>query len=141
MTPLQKAAQSVIASITDDEWIEAYEMIGESEDGLEGCYVPDENDKALIKDAVFGLLEHVSTLATQGEQSQATTPVPEGYALVPIEPTEAMVDAYLAANTAYWLRTDELPKTDPSRWRQGTPSDATAESYRAMINAAQGEKP
>ena len=75
-------------------------------------------------------------------QPQATTPaVPDGYALVPIEPTEAMVDAYLAANTAYWLRTDELPKTDPSRWRQGTPSDATAESYRAMINAAQGEKP
>lgn len=62
--------------------------------------------------------------------------VPPGYALVPIEPTPEMVAAYLAANLAYWQRTDELPATNPSKWRQGTPSDATAESYKAMLKAA-----
>ena len=97
--------------------------------------------KGTIEGRLFSLGWQVMPVYLHPPQPQATTPVPEGYALVPIEPTEAMVDAYLAANTAYWLRTDELPKTDPSRWRQGTPSDATAESYRAMINAAQGEKP
>jgi hypothetical protein len=32
---------------------------------------------------------------------------PEGYKLVPIEPTPEMVDAYLKANTAYWERMDQ----------------------------------
>lgn len=64
--------------------------------------------------------------------------VPPGYALVPIEPTPKMVAAYLNANDEYWKRADELP---PSlfKWRNGTPKDATVESYRAMIAAA-GDK-
>jgi hypothetical protein len=61
--------------------------------------------------------------------------IPPGYALVPVEPTTEMVQAYLDANDAYWRRTDQLP-TPPNRWRTGTPKEATAESYRAMLNAA-----
>jgi hypothetical protein len=61
--------------------------------------------------------------------------VPVGYALVPLEPTEDMVKAYLQANNAYWQRTDEMPPP-PNRWRTGRPFEATAESYKAMIAAA-----
>jgi len=37
-----------------DEYIEEYEMLGESEDGRECSYTPNENDKALLKDAFMG---------------------------------------------------------------------------------------
>lgn len=48
------------------------------------------------------------------------------------EVTDAMVDAYLQANDAYWKRTDELP-TPPNKWRTGTPREATRESLRAAL--------
>ena len=59
----------------------------------------------------------------------------DGWKLVPVEPTPEMVAAYLQANDAYWRRTDELPRR-PDKWRTGTPNEATAESYRAMLSAA-----
>lgn len=61
--------------------------------------------------------------------------VPPGMALVPIEPTRAMVEAYLSANSAYWERIDAMP-TKIGVWRNGTPKEATEVSYRAMIAAA-----
>lgn len=39
-----------------DDYIEDYEMVGESEDGRDAIYTPTENDKALLKDAILGLL-------------------------------------------------------------------------------------
>jgi len=39
-----------------DDFIEDYEMHGESEDGSDAIYTPTENDKALLKDAILGLL-------------------------------------------------------------------------------------
>lgn len=68
----------------------------------------------------------------------APAAVPPGYALVPIEPTPEMVAAYLSANTEYWRLVDGFPPKI-GVWRNGTPSQATAESYRAMIAAA-GDK-
>lgn len=65
----------------------------------------------------------------------APAAVPPGYALVPIEPTRAMVEAYLSANSAYWERIDAMP-TKIGVWRNGTPKEATEVSYRAMIAAA-----
>lgn len=62
-------------------------------------------------------------------------PVPDGWVMVPREPTPEMIAAYLAANTQYWAEVDALPRTPVTKWRQGTPSDATRESYRAMIAA------
>lgn len=56
-----------------------------------------------------------------------------GVAIPPApEVTDAMVDAYLKANDAYWKRTDELP-TAPGKWRTGTPREATRESLRAAL--------
>jgi hypothetical protein len=51
------------------------------------------------------------------------------------EVTDEMVTAYLKANDAYWQRTDTAPATDPSRWRNGNPRDATRESLRAALAA------
>ena len=36
------------------EYIDDYEMLGETEDGRDGCYTPNENDKALLFDAFMG---------------------------------------------------------------------------------------
>jgi hypothetical protein len=58
-------------------------------------------------------------------------PAGVGAAAAP-EVTDAMVDAYLQANDAYWKRTDELP-TAPNKWRTGTPREATRESLRAAL--------
>lgn len=50
--------------------------------------------------------------------------------------TPEMVTAYLTANDAYWQRTDTMPSTNPTRWRNGNPRDATAESLRAALAAS-----
>lgn len=65
--------------------------------------------------------------------------VPPGWKLVPVEPTPEMVSAYLDRNDAYWHDCDALP-TPPGTWRTGTPSEATAASYRAMLKAAPSAK-
>ena len=52
--------------------------------------------------------------------------------------TDAMVDAYLKANDAYWKRTDELP-APPDKWRTGTAQEATRVSLAAALQAAQQE--
>ena len=63
------------------------------------------------------------------------TAIPAGFVLVPIEPTPEMIAAYLNANTEYWHATDALPKP-ANKWRTGTPPEATAAGYRAMLSAA-----
>lgn len=39
-----------------DSYVEGYEMLGESEDGRDACYTLDADDRALLKDAIMGLL-------------------------------------------------------------------------------------
>ena len=68
----------------------------------------------------------------------AALSAPPGYVLVPVEPTPEMVAAYLAENDAYWIERDELVPP-PGKWRTGTPAEATARSYSAMIAAAPKE--
>ena len=48
--------QSVPADFetTVREYIDEYEMLGETEDGRDACYTPNENDKALLFDAFMG---------------------------------------------------------------------------------------
>lgn len=88
-------------------------------------------------DALIAELEIANALvkARLSNSAAGAQPVPAGYQLVPMEPTTAMVSAYLEANKAYWERTDELPKP-PHKWRLGTPFDATINSYKAMLAAA-----
>jgi hypothetical protein len=68
--------------------------------------------------------------------SAAPVPVPPGWKLAPVEPTPEMLAAYLVANTNYWKEVDAKPFDATKKWRQGTPSDATRESYKAMIAAS-----
>lgn len=80
--------------------------------------------------AAGNVAEGVAALAASPQPA-----APEGWKLVPIEATPEMVQAYLRANDAYWHRTDALPDK-LGVWRQGTPTEATAESYRAMLAVA-----
>lgn len=50
--------------------------------------------------------------------------------------TDAMVDAYLQANDAYWRDVDALPTDLTKPWRQGTPKEATRFSLAAALTAA-----
>lgn len=68
----------------------------------------------------------------------------EPVALSTLTVTDAMVDAYLEANNAYWHFSDQLP-SKPGVWRNGTPREATKVSLEAALAAsapalqAQGE--
>jgi hypothetical protein len=57
----------------------------------------------------------------------------------PLTVTEAMVDAYLRANTLYWRSTDEI-QCPPGKWRTGSVGEATRVSLEAALAAA-GAKP
>lgn len=65
-----------------------------------------------------------AALAAPAQATQAEAPVV----------TDAMVDAYLKANDAYWKRTDEMPKP-PGKWRAGTVGEATRVSLEAALAA------
>ena len=89
-------------------------------------------------DVPYSVFRQGFTAIEKWKAEQAAPPapaVPPGYALVPVEPTEDMVQAYLDANDLYWKQADELP-TKLGVWRGGTPVKATIASYRAMIAAA-----
>lgn len=55
---VEQAAQPVVDFAAFEaavqEYIEDYEMLGETEDGRDACYTPNENDKALLLDAFMG---------------------------------------------------------------------------------------
>jgi len=74
----QPAGQAVAFDATVDEFLEDYEMIGESEDGRDACYAPTEGEKFLIKDAIAGYLQFVQD-RSQPEQAQHAEPYDEGY--------------------------------------------------------------
>lgn len=54
--------------------------------------------------------------------------------------TEAMITAYLEANDAYWIATDEMPRP-PGKWRTGTPREATRAGLTAVLAAMQKGAP
>ena len=63
-----------------DAFIEDYEMVGETEDGRDACHTPTDGERALIKDAICGLLadtdwdnawgNHLKSLAHPPEAAQ-----------------------------------------------------------------------
>jgi hypothetical protein len=65
------AAQAVARDWTKieaviDGYVDDYEMRGETEDGRDACYTPNDNDRALLRDCIAGLLaepEFVAALA------------------------------------------------------------------------------
>jgi len=55
-----------------DEYIDDYEMLGETEGGADACYTPNENDKALLLDAFMGF--DFSPWVGLGAQPQVAAP-------------------------------------------------------------------
>lgn len=49
--------------------------------------------------------------------------------------TDEMVKAYLAANDKYWHESDAMPRTSPSKFRNGTPAEAVKVSLEAALAA------
>lgn len=50
-----------------DGYVDEYEMRGETEDGRDACYTPNDNDRALLRDCIAGLLsepEFIAAFAT-----------------------------------------------------------------------------
>lgn len=54
-----------------------------------------------------------------------------------VQVTDEMVEAYLAANDQYWRETDAQPATSPSKFRNGTPAEATRVSLIAALAVSQ----
>jgi hypothetical protein len=80
-----------------DAYIEDYEMIGETEDGRDACYSATDGEKAIIKDAIMGLLASDEWDAEWGRliAARASLPRPSG-------PTETLVSALKEKIGVYW---------------------------------------
>lgn len=74
-----------------DEYIEGYEFRGD-----EGDYQPTEQERFLIQDCVAGLMDEVHQMLKRATPQPA---VPEGWKLVPIEPTGQMLKHGTLART------------------------------------------
>lgn len=81
------------------------------------------------------LASHNETLATRVDQLKVAPRVPEGYALVPLEPTDAMIEASCAIRLGRIMRAVR-EQDDPIREHYSDPGKAVAEEYRAMLAAA-----
>ena len=74
----QAKAWDAITEPFIDAFLEDYEMCGEDEIGRDACYLPTENDKALIKDAVMGLLHDAEEQARTQEPSAQAQGIGDG---------------------------------------------------------------
>lgn len=159
MTDLRTAAQALVDRWDTPLWKDA-EHTGKYIDALRqalaaspamteaeerAAFEAEHKNWSLVKTySLYGLISYSEPLleerwlAWQARAALSAPPVPaepDGFKLVPIDPTPEMVSAYLDRNDAYWHDCDALPPP-PGTWRTGTPSEATAVSYRAMLAAA-----
>lgn len=54
-----------------DDFLEDYEMVGESEDGRDACYHPTDGERFLIKDAVMGFLADADAAIAATKRGEA----------------------------------------------------------------------
>ena len=104
------------------EFIEDYEMIGESKDGRDACYRPNERERVLIEDAIHGFL---------ASQESFTPPGGAGGSVVAAHVfTERKPDVihYYAKLTAHGLSLPEgAPLFSTPAAKQGDAKDASPE--------------
>ena len=74
----------------------------------------DHEDAGVVEAAYVAICDYLRT-------------TPEGYLLVPVEPTEAMLQAEIDAVSDYWFDHEEL----------GNGTEATKIGYKAMLAASQ----
>ena len=69
-----------------DEYLEDYEMVGEDAEGCDACYTPSEDERALIKDAVMGLLAEAEECARAALHSTGKPQAIPSPAVAPTQP-------------------------------------------------------
>lgn len=76
---VSRAAESwrALTETMIDAYLEDYEMVGEDEGGRDACYAPTEGERALIKDAIMGLLAEADSVGYMMAAAQAPAPAPE----------------------------------------------------------------
>jgi len=148
-TALQKAAQAVIDRWDSPSWKDQQhtaEYIAELRKALDAeiaqavepdAWLRHDGFKAMTDDEKASWIEsgnsevveeYTKPLYLHPPQPQATTPVPEGYVLVPIEPTDAMCEAaWDGEGVDYVGEHKRIHRADLA--------------YIRMLAAAQGEKP
>ena len=92
-----------------DAFIEDYEMVGETEDGRDACHTPTDGERALIKDAICGLLADTDWDNAWGDHVKSLAHPPEADKLLQ-QAQEALERAtgYLWAGTANGKHPDAL---------------------------------
>jgi len=110
-------------------WIPLPGYSNETEHGVKSRILEDarkEGWKGTIEGRLFALGWQVMPVYLHPHQPQATTPVPKGYVLVPLEPTEEELSKGVRAMRLF------VTKNSLIDFSLG---------YKAMLAAAQGEKP
>jgi len=84
-------------------YVEDYEMVGEDEEGRDGCYTPTETERDIITDAVMGLLADTDFVAAY-DRVAATPAEPVGEPL-----TDDVWPDYIAGLIETYLKGDPAP--------------------------------
>ena len=94
-----------------DAFIEDYEMIGETEDGRDACHTPTEGERALIKDAICGLLVDTDWDNAWGAHIKSLAHPPEAHKLLQqaLEALDNSVDVVREEYTEAVRRYSGLP--------------------------------
>lgn len=121
-------AKETLTAMIEDGWLMC---------GSEGLSEAQEKVYALYKAAGLTDVDISKVIKVTKGNTVIVIPTvlePGEYKIAPVIPSVEIVDKYLKANEEYWIRTDSLPKSNPSVWRNGTPREATAEGYTAMLD-------
>jgi hypothetical protein len=130
LTSFFAMAKEAVVSVVEDGWLMC---------GSEGLSEAQEKLYALYKATDLPNVDVSKVIKVPKGYTVIVLPSvlePGNYKIAPVIPPVEFVDKYLKANEQYWIRTDSKPKSNPSVWRNGTPREATAEGYTAMLETA-----
>lgn len=115
-----------------DAYLADYEMVGEAEDGRDACYQPTDSERALIKDAILGLLADEEWDAAWGRYVAALASQPAA----PADVRDTARLAFIYGDTA--TDSDALINLEVRCLNRDYP---TLEEVRAAIDAALAASP
>jgi hypothetical protein len=147
-----EADWSKIESIVD-EFVDGYEMIGETADGRDACYTPNERERLLLRDCIAGLLAEPEFLAALSRQAPAApaavdfekwwlaevaanggVPVGADYKHWAKKGFELRGEAEAMALLG-WTRYEKARKLNPAQWAELHQRNLRGENFDDMIDA------
>jgi hypothetical protein len=147
-----EADWSKIESIVD-EFVDGYEMIGETADGRDACYTPNERERLLLRDCIAGLLAEPEFLAALSRQAPAApaavdfekwwlaevaanggVPVGADYKHWAKKGFELRGEAEAMALLG-WTRYEKARKLNPAQWAELHQRNLRGENFDGMIDA------